>query len=269
MMNFIGRISAALCTALLAFSSVTSAFAYGSYTLTDDAMLFDAAQTQKLEDMMQNLGEKTGWEIVVYTNSNYVDADDMEYYYNDYYDSEDFSDDCVMLVFDTGYDNRIINTYGDAMYYFSDERMDEIKSDMKPYLDSRDWYSATVQFLETTEDYFEQGKPDGDSFSNIEINESEKKAENPLLYVLSEYWIIFIVISLVAGASSVVFVYLRYKNHGKQGTYDLKSNSVTNLTQKDDVFLYKNVTVVNESTRSGGSSGGSNRGSSHGSSGSF
>ncbi len=269
MMNFVKKTFAAFCAAVLALGTVTGVLAYESYTLCDDAMLFDSGETQKLEEMMQNLGQKTGWEIVVYTNTNFVDSDDMEYYYNDYYDSEGFSDDCVMLVFDTGYDNRIINTYGDAMYYFSDERMDEIKSDMKPYLDSGDWYSATVQFLETTEEYFEQGKPDGDSFSNIKINESEKKAENPLLYVLSEYWIIFIVISLVAGASSVVFVYLRYKNHGKQGTYDLKSNSVTTLNNREDVFLFKNVTVVNESTNSGGSSGGSNRGSSHGSSGSF
>lgn len=269
MIKFIEKVSAVLCAAVLALGTVTSAFAYGSYTLCDDAMLFDDSQTQKLENMMHDLGEKTGWEVVVYTNTNYVDADDMEYYYNDYYDRKSFSDDCVMLVFDTGYDSRIINTYGDAMYYFSDERMDEIKSDMKPYLDSRDWYSATVQFLETTQDYFEQGKPEDGSFSNIEINANERKSENPLLYVLSEYWVIFIVISLIAGISSVVFVYLRYKNQGRQGTYDLRANSITNLNEKDDVFLYKNVTVVNESTRSGGSSGGSNRGSSHGSSGSF
>lgn len=114
MMNFVKKTFAAFCAAVLALGTVTGVLAYESYTLCDDAMLFDSGETQKLEEMMQNLGQKTGWEIVVYTNTNFVDSDDMEYYYNDYYDSEGFSDDCVMLVFDTGYDNRIINTYGDG-----------------------------------------------------------------------------------------------------------------------------------------------------------
>ena len=51
------------------------------------------------------------------------------------------------------------------------------------------------------------------------------------------------------------------KNSGKEGTYDLRSNSVTNLTERQDIFLTKHVTVTTESSSSsGGSSGGSSSG---------
>ena len=72
MMNFVKKTFAAFCAAVLALGTVTGVLAYESYTLCDDAMLFDSGETQKLEEMMQNLGQKPGWEIVVYTNTNFA-----------------------------------------------------------------------------------------------------------------------------------------------------------------------------------------------------
>jgi len=67
-------------------------------------------------------------------------------------------------------------------------------------------------------------------------------------------------------------VYLRYKDNGKKGTYDLNANSVVNITDSHDEFLNKTVTVRTDpppSSDSGSSSSGGGGGSSHGSSGSF
>lgn len=267
-MKYTKRISALFCAVMLTLCSGIYAFA-ASYTLIDDAMLFDSEQTEILMQEMERIGEKTGWEIVVYTNTNYVDSDDMEYYYNQFYDDNGFSKDGVIFVIDRGYDNRVINTKGDAMYYFSDERMTGIKSELKPYLVDEDWYGATMKFLEVTESYYDDGKPEGEEFTNVKLAEKEA---NPLIYALKHYGIIAGVIGLAAATITVIIIGHRYKNNGKEGTYDLHANSKTNLTDKQDIFLRKSVTVVNESSSSssdGSSHSSSGGGSSHGSSGSF
>lgn len=258
MMKLTKRISSLVCAVVLTLCTSVAVLAQGSYNLIDDANLFSSEQTSEIQQKLYDLSEKTDWNIVVYTNNNYVESYDMDYEYNDYYDSQNFGENGVLFVIDRGYDNRIIITKGEAMYYFSDERMDAVKSEMKPYLIAEDWYGATLKFIECTDDYFTSGE----GTSNIHIE------ENIVIYVIKNYGIVIGLVSLGVAALSVVFVFLRYKNNGKKGTYDLKSNSNVNLTDRQDIFLHKTVTVhtdADHDSHGGGSSGGS----SHGSSGSF
>ena len=80
--------------------------------------------------------------------------------------------------------------------------------------------------------------------------------------VLSVITIIFGIVALVIATIVVLIVAHKYKNSGKEGTYDLRSNSVTNLTERQDIFLTKHVSVTTESSSSSdsGSSGGSSSG---------
>ena len=79
--------------------------------------------------------------------------------------------------------------------------------------------------------------------------------------MLKHYGIIFGIVALVIATIVVLIVAHKYKNSGKEGTYDLRSNSVTNLTERQDIFLTKHVTVTTESSSSSdGSSGGSSSG---------
>ena len=266
MMKLAKRVSTLVCVVLLTFCTSVAVFAQGNYDLIDDAYLFTYEETSEIEQELSDLSAETGWHIVVYTNYNSVESDDMDYEYNNYYDEQGFGEDGVLFVIDRGYDNRIIITKGDAMYYFSDERMTDIKSQLKPYLVDEDWYGATLKFIECTEDYYTRGVPEGEGTTNIYIE------ENLFIYTLKNYGIIIGIVAIAIAALSVVFVHLRYKNHGKQGTYDLKSNSNVNLTDRQDIFLHKTVTVHTESSSSSGggrSGGGGGRSSSHGSSGSF
>ncbi len=274
MIKYTKKLSALACAVILvAFSTVTF-FASGNeyYSLTDDAHIFTEAQISEFSEKMEAIGQKTGWQIIVHTSLDGIDSYDMDRYYNDeYYDTQSFEENSVMLVIDVASDNRIILTHGDVVEYFSDERMSVIKSEMKPYLLADDMYQATLTFLETTEEFFDEGADTSGSFDNyVDTTENRLREENKLLYVLKNYGIIMGVVAVVVGGIVVIVVYNKYKNNGKSGTYDLHANSVTNLTEKEDIFMHQTVTsrTIPRSTSSGGGSSGSS-GSSHGSSGSF
>ena len=276
MIKITKRLSVLICSIILVAVSSVTFFAQSTYVLADDASIFSQQETTTLSELMQSIGEETGWQIIVHTSNDNISSDNMETYYNNtYYDGQDFEYDSVMLVIDNASNNRIILTHGTAMEYFDDDRMTEIKSRMKPYLSQGDMYNATLEFLNTTEEFYSNGITEDGSYDNVTINENYEKQKNPLLYTLSHYGVIIGVVAVIAGGVSVLIVYLRYKDNGKKGTYDLNANSVVNITDSHDEFLNKTVTVRTDpppSSDSGSSSsggGGGGGGSSHGSSGSF
>ncbi len=225
---------AAVLVMLLSFTLPVFAAETQNHALRDDAGLFtnDAAT---LEGVMEEIGAQTGWQIIVHTSYNGIDADNMEDYYNDvYYDSQSFQPDSVMLVIDRG--------------------------------------GATYQFLQTTRDFYNEGKPEDGSFSNVELNE---KRDNPFMYNLSHRWWIFSLIGLGVGGISAGGVVGRYHYNGKlDANYKLHENSKIDLTEKEDIFVTTHTTVTriqteSHSSGSSGGGGGGGGGSSHGSSGSF
>lgn len=269
-MKYAKRISAFLCAVMLTLCTGIYAFAESDYKLIDDASLFSTDETSSIESELVRVSDETGWDLIIYTNRNWVDKEDMEDTCNRYYDDHNFGKgdkkSGVFLTIDMGSREMYIITKGDAMYYFSDERVDDIVSDVAGWLKLDDYYSAAYSFTEDVENYYISGKPESGDFSNIELAEKEA---NPLLYVLKHYGIIAGVIGLAAATVTVLVIGHRYKHNGKEGTYDLRSNSVTNLTARQDIFLHKSVSVVSESSHSSSSSGGHSGGSSsHGGGGS-
>ncbi len=262
------RFSSALCAALLIAFAVVPAFAESrssnAYAVTDDASYFNAEEFEKLCTAAESAGTDAGFQIAVHTSNEGVDSSGMDAYYNNYHDSDStYRPDGVMLVFDVKSGSRIILTYGAAKAYFDDSRMSEVKSYMKPYLDSGEYYQAANAFIEKTREFYLGGIPENGSYSNIK--EASQPEQNKLVRSLSKFgWIGGIAGVVIA----VIFVLVnigRYRYNGKGGTYDLKANSSVNMLDSQDVFLRKrttSVTIHSSSSDTGDSS-------SHGSSGSF
>ena len=269
MIKLTKRLSAALCALLVAVCGCTTFFAESTQKLTDDASLFSDSEAEEITQMLESATENTGWDIIIYTNYNDVDSYDMENYCNSYYDEHGYGigydKDGVFLTIDMGSRQLYVITKGEAMYYFSDERTDDILDTVQYDLADGEYYQAAEDFVEYTLDYYNTGKPDEGTYTNVEINE---KADHPVVYSLIHYGIPSLIAGIVIAALFVLFVYLRYRNNGKQGTYDLHKNSSTRLTVNTDTFLTKHVSVTKINTSSdsgGGSSGGSSGGgSSHG-----
>ncbi len=258
MMKYTKQISALFCAVMLMLCTTVCVFAQASGVITDNAELFTESEKVELQSQLDALSEKTGWMAVIYTNYDGYDADNIKPHTNRYYaDNYGKTTAGVMLTIDM--EGRAVDfrTKGDAMYYFSDNRVDTILDDVQGCLKEGLYYDAATLFISYSSHYYDDGIPEGESNENIDIQEKE---DNALLYVLRHYGIIFGVVALVTATIVVFVVAHKYKNNGKEGTYDLRSNSVTNLTERQDIFLTKHVTVTTESSSSGGSSSGSSSG---------
>ena len=258
-MKYTKRVSALFCAVMLMLCTTVCVFAQASGVITDNANLFTESEKTELQSQLDALSEKTGWMAVIYTNYDGYDADNIKPHSNKYYaDNYGKTTAGVMLTIDM--EGRAVDfrTKGDAMYYFSDNRVDTILDEVQSCLKEGLYYDAAISFISYSSEYYDYGIPEGESNENIDIQEKE---DNALLYVLKHYGIIFGIVALVIATIVVLTVAHKYKNSGKEGTYDLRSNSVTNLTERQDIFLTKHVTVTTESSSSSdGSSGGSSSG---------
>ena len=257
-MKYTKRISALFCAVMLMLCTSVCVFAQASGVITDNATLFTESEKAELQSQLDALSEKTGWMAVIYTNYDGYSSDEIKPHSNRYYaDNYGKTTAGVMLTIDM--EGRAVDfrTKGDAMYYFSDNRVDTILDEVQSCLKEGLYYDAATLFISYSSQYYDAGIPEGESNENIDIQEKE---DNALLYVLRHYGIIFGVVALVTAAIVVFVISRKYKNSGKEGTYDLRSNSVTNLTERQDIFLTKRVTVTTESSSSDGSSGGSSSG---------
>lgn len=268
MIKYTKRFSAVLFAITLALCTAFSVSAESTYKLMDDADLFTSSEEEQISSQLEDLTEQTGWDVIIYTNYNGIESDEMESYCNDYYDDNNFGcgDDNkgVFLTIDMSSREMYIITKGDAMYYFSDDRVDSILDEVQENLIDANYYAAAQAFIAYTGGFYNDGKPESGEFSNVELAEKEA---NPFLYVLKHYGIVILLVGIAVAAIAAVSVKMSYKNHGKKGTYDLKENSQVNLTEAQDIFLNKSVSVTNISSSSGsggGRSGGSSGGSSHG-----
>lgn len=276
MMKIAKRFSALFCVMMLVLCASIPAFAEefdgdtsGTYKLVDDADLLSYDEELQLTDKLVETASETGWNVIVYTNHNGVEAYEMKEFCRDYYkaniDGVGSYASGVMLNIDMSSREMYIFTYEGAMDYFTDYRLDAVLDEVQDYLIDGDYYSAVEVFILTAKDYYYDGIDIYDSTENLYAGDTDNLSIlERFIYVLKEYGIIIAVVAIVIGVLSVVFTALRYKNHGKEGTYDLRANSSTNLYEKQDVFLHKSVsvtTVSSSSSSSGGSrsSGGGSR----------
>ena len=185
------KISAAALAVLLLLSSVATAFAatdFSSYYLiSDEANLFDSSSFSGLTEKLQSVGSHTSWQIAVVTTNDNVSSSKMDSHYNKLYDNNRnyFESDCVMFVIDNASGNRIILTHGETESYFSDQRMNGMKSALKPYLQNGDMLNACYEFADKTQEFYDAGVPSNGSYNNhVEGTETETdklKKENKLL----------------------------------------------------------------------------------------
>ena len=230
MMNVTKRLSAILAAMIMVFCTPLFVFAAGQTELRDDAELFTSEEETQLQAELDAFAQKTGWVAVIYTNNEGKTEDNIKPFANRYY-ADKYGKTTAGVILTIDMKGRAIDfrTKGDAMYYFGDGRVNTLLDDVQYNMKQGNYYSAAEQFL----------------------------------YVVKHYGIIIAVGSIIVAVIVVIVVKNRYKHNGKAGTYDLKKNSKTMLTDKKDIFLTKHVSVTrirSDSDSSGGSSSSSSGG---------
>lgn len=255
------RASALLLVLLLLFAAAFTAGAASASVVDDAAKVFGDSERSELSSRFDKTADKTGWQLICYTTQQGVSSNLSDYYNANYYDTHSYDADAIVLVFDTGSNKGTVITHGSAMQYISDDRMSELGSLLRSYMNSGSYYQGALAFADKLDAYYAAGVPDGGSYDNIHYNE---KQDNKLLYTLKKGGWIFGLVGIAAG---LIFFFVnksRYKNMGKSGTYDLASNSDVQLTEAQDDFVTQHTTVRTIQSSSGSSGGSSGGGSTHG-----
>lgn len=244
---------------ILVFLSAT-AFAESNQKLTDDANLLLSSQAESVEQVLNECTNKTGWDTIIYTNYNGISSSKMENYCNDYFDNHNYGcgdqKNGVMLTVDMSSREMYIITKGDAMYYFSDSRMDDLLDSVQYELADGDYVGACEKFTDTVEWCYTVGKStdSNETYNNVVIVDKELTFNERIIRGLL-YGALFLIVGGGIGMGAGLLICYNYGKNGEGEPYNIAENASVNLTDSFDKFLYKNVTYTTVSSSSSSSSG--------------
>lgn len=243
-----------LCLLLMG-SSISVSAATENYQLDDQAGLLTQSEAEDIEEMIEELEDKTGWDVMAVTTD---DAEGMnaEYYAEKWFDDYTTSDDGILCLIDM--DNREIQykTFGEAIYYLTDDRWQGIVDDAYEYVSDGDYYGTFETMLEETDYYYNAGIPSGQYTYDEDTYEVVRYSDTHRGITVTEA-LIAVVVALAAGGITVGGIIGSYRLKFGGYKYPIEKNGSVNLRRKEDAFVNQFVTHrhIPKSNGSGGSSG--------------
>ena len=222
--------------------------------VVDEAKLLSQDERDKLIEDIEKFRENYNIDAVIVTANDLQGKNTMDYA-DDYYDYNGYglgdNKSGILLLIDMN-DRKIwIYTSGDAIEYFTDNRIDSIISDISKYLSNEEYFDACNIFLTDIQYYIDNGIPEG------QYTYSEE--ENTLKIVL----IALGVAAVVAGVTCIVVVN-SYKNSKSVSSVNYVDNNSIVFTKRRDTFVntFTTRTKIERNNSSGGSGSSTHRSSS-------
>lgn len=209
-------------------------------------LIFDDAQIKTLTEKYDKASKDTGWDVVLVVGTLGAPKSTIQSQYRQVYKECGFSKDGIMFVIDAVSNARVIVTEGKAYKAIDDELADDMADELLVYLNKGDNYGAANKFAEQVE-YYNPGN-----------------FLNRIIRTFWDYGIFIFGVALIV--CLVIFFSIKkgYTDNGKSGLYDLHQNSTVNITQAEDEFIDKTISVTvvqsSSSSRSGGGGGGGRSG---------
>lgn len=224
----------------------------------DDAYLLSASEAETLSQEISELKQETGWEIFAVSTDD-AEGKSARAYADDFYDAHTAEDsDGVALLIDM--DNReiYISTYGEAVRYLDDNRLDAILDDAYYYVADAEYMECFEAMLDGVADYYRRGIPEGQYNYDTETGAISKHYGITLTEILP-----VLLVAVIVGL--VIFFSVVGKYRLKFGTYkyDFHRYGKLRLSNREDQFINQTLTQRRIQTQSSGSSSGSRSSSSH------
>lgn len=239
---------------LLSLALTVTVYAAGP-RIVDEADLLTLEQEQSLEQTAEEFRSTYDLDAVVLT-VNSLGGKSIAAYADDYYDHQGYGIgpeySGLILVVDMGSRQLYISTCGDAIDRLSDRELDDIIENVSFELSSGNYYDAFTLyfgFAALNLDY------DGGSVSR------EDAGISWLLSMLVGLLGAGISVAVMAGSMNTKRKQQHAADYVKTGSYDLKN--------RQDIFLYSNISKIKREQNSGSHGGGtsvhrSSSGRSHG-----
>lgn len=230
--------------------------------LEDQAGLLQGTETEELKARIAGLEEETGWDIMAVTTE---DARGMEAipYGEQWLDEYLTGEDGILCLIDM--DNREIAlcSTGEARYYVSDDRREQIFDDAYPKVSNEEYAAALAVMLDGVETYYRSGVPKDSHLYDEDTGEVMKYGDTHRELTLTEI-LAALAAALAAGGVTVGIIISSYRLKFGGYKYPIEKNGTVNLNKKEDVFVNQIVTHRHiPKNDGGGKSGGSGRSTVH------
>ena len=236
--------------------------------VVDEADVLTEAEESSLSEQLNDISSRHGMDVAVVTEPNLGDYSSVEAYADDYYDSNGYAGDGILLLVSMQERKWHMTTKGFGITAFTDAGLDYVSAQFQGKLSDGDYAGAFQVFAKTCDKFITQAEK-GDAY---DVGNMPKKSMSPLWILVS--LAVGVIIAFVVTSSmraSLSSVALR-----KTASDYVKRDSLR-LTRSRDIYLYQEITRTErpkESEGSGGDGGSSTHtsssGSTHGgSSGSF
>ena len=239
--------------------------------LVDDADILRTVEEDMLTAMLDSVSEEYSFDVVVVIVES-TNGSDIEDYTENFYDSNGYGYDGILLLLCMESREYWISTTGRGMSVFYDSALMDIEDEILSDLGEGSYYNAFCRFADICEGYLETAgtSSDGDTYDlydGYDVYEPYEYEKEPfevftslLISLGIGFLISFIVVSVWKGQLKTVKFQPNAAAYIKQGS--LK------LTQSNDAFLYHTVNRVPkvQNKPSGGGMGSmrSSSGRSHG-----
>ena len=253
---------------LPAFAESEGASTYGR--LVDNAKLLSEDEYSQLKEHIDTVSEKYTFGVVIVTEKSIGNKTPTEYA-DDFFDYKGYGEgdnhDGILFLLDMENRKWAISTTGAGIPYFTDYGQERIMDDVKPYLSDGEYYAAFDTFVTMCDDYI-----------NKAITDEPYDVNNQPKTIIPIYYIIFGGVGMGALVGFIVVLIMKSKLKSVRmqplASSYVKSGSF-NVTERSDLYLYRNISKTakpkdNDSSSGGSSTHTSSSGTSHGgSSGSF
>ena len=207
----------------------------------DDAYIFETGDIERIADCIEDVESVTGWDIMAIT-TNGTGSKTVTAYSDDYFEEHSDAYSGVACLMDMDSRTLHISTFGEAITYLTDARLDEILDDAYEYGDG-DYAEIMYQMVAGIEPMYNRGVPttgDYSSGSNIGLDLPDI--------------VIAIVASIIVGGITPIIITGKYKMHWGLPKYAVKKNSKLNLRDNRDTLIDRQTTSrIVQSSSSGGS----------------
>lgn len=227
----------------------------------DEADILSEEEEIRLEQLCKSYADETQTDFVILTTEN-AENKTSEAYADDFYDQGGFGYDKPQgtgVLFLIDMDNReiCISTCGDAIYYMTDERINEVLEEVYKNVSAGDYGAGCKTFLQRTAAFLKS-----DPYARPTLKERMiASLKRSPVYLAIAAFVAFIYGSALKRSRA-------YRKTTDYTTYQDRGNF--HLVQREDFFLRETTTtrrIVTDSGRGGGGGGHSGGSSTHVSSG--
>ena len=233
------------------FTFVFSAQAAVNYVFDEDNLLSDSEE-QALQRRLSEISEIRNCDVAVATVET-LDGWDSERVADDFYEDAGFSENGILLLICMEYRDWAYSINGFAETAFTDDGVDHLTENVKPYLSDEDFVSAFNKFADLCDKFLakaREGTPyDG---KNMPINTTDILIRVGISVAIGALISLIVLFVMKAPLKSV-------RRQPKADSY-VRAGSMV-ITNSSDMFLYHTVSrTPRASSNSGGSGGGSSGG---------